>query len=700
MQLMCDAVTVLGSRHGLLFDPVGGRCQVIRFDSFPRMPSFALRAGAVINGKEYRFPLCPDGQRFAFFDQRLTPCTSRFIAIEPDSGLKLSLTFATPFRPRDAAYSTMPVIAIRLQAERISGNYRWTPVTVKPETVELFFEVLAGDLALSEAGADALDVRFTSRSTWSQHRDFGQPGSEWPQHDRIVCAAGSREGLRFVRRLSLQNQLSDTLNLAWCTHSGPVLKVHEQRCPFKYASRFADLDAVSAWARGQVGDILANAGRVDGLVANNNQSRSINDLLAYTLHSWLANTWWVDHGGRDWFSVWEGICHFHSTVDVEFTQSPFYLAVWPELLGIELDYWPEFSKDGSRLLGPRGEGMLFLSHDVGQMARADGQAYPHEMEVEETTNYLILLYAHWRRTGDFSIARAKRDFVEKYLAFLVACDSTGNGVPDRGIANTLDDASPAIQFGREQVYLAVKTLAAFRCGAAILREVGAASVASDYDRRAEIIRELVERKGWSRDHYVTLLDKRTEGVVNPWTGSTVTSDEVPGWDSCHIYTENAMAILDMVGLDLGLDPEHVMTDLRTATERCLQEYGCAHTDYNSGDRLEGAVEEGMVGVGGNPGWISMNMLRDMVAAYRGLDLRSLSERYWQWQVVTNTQEPCLFFETFGGNNLCFYPRGVAIWGLFDALAGRVIDRVAGVDRCAPKVADVRVPRLFDARWAL
>jgi hypothetical protein len=68
--------------------------------------------------------------------------------------------------------------------------------------------------------------------------------------------------------------------------------------------------------------------------------------------------------------------------------------------------------------------------------------------------------------------------------------------------------------------------------------------------------------------------------------------------------------------------------------------------------------------------------------------------------VTNTQEPCLFFETFGGNNLCFYPRGVAIWGLLDALAGRVIDRVAGVDKCAGKVADVRVPKLIDAAWIL
>jgi hypothetical protein len=147
-----------------------------------------------------------------------------------------------------------------------------------------------------------------------------------------------------------------------------------------------------------------------------------------------------------------------------------------------------------------------------------------------------------------------------------------------------------------------------------------------------------------------------------------------------------------------LDPERVVTDLRTAAVRCLREYGCAHTDYNSGNRLQGVVKDGMVGVGGDPGWISMNILRDMAAAYRGVDLRALADRYWQWQVTTNTQAPCLFFETFGGNNLCFYPRGVAIWGMFDALSGRVIDKVAGVDRSTPAFTDLRVPSLTDADW--
>jgi len=45
MQLICDALAVLGSRHGVLFNPVQKKCGVIRFDKLDRLPEFELRAG-------------------------------------------------------------------------------------------------------------------------------------------------------------------------------------------------------------------------------------------------------------------------------------------------------------------------------------------------------------------------------------------------------------------------------------------------------------------------------------------------------------------------------------------------------------------------------------------------------------------------------------------------------------------------------
>ncbi len=699
MNPIADAIAVLGSRHGILLDPVGRTARMIRFDMFHEAASFGIRAGLRVNGRERVFPLCTDGPFFSFIDQRMTPCTSRFIAIDEPTGLKVELEFVSPFRPRDAAFSTIPVVAIRLSVSRISGNFRWTPVTENPDSVELFFELSGGDLHNEVVDEDYLDVFFDSITTRGNDPASADPDSRISQHDRLVAPAARLQGNRFSITLPAAELSSSTLDIFWCSHNGPVLEVKGEKCPFRYASRFSSLDEVSAWARRHGDEIFGNAKKVDGIVGSNNLGPSINNLLAQTLHSWLMNTWWVDRGGREWFSVWEGSCGFHSTVDVEFTQSPFYLAVWPELLGIELDYWPEFAKDGVKTLGNAGEGAEFLSHDCGSMAKANGQDYPHEMEVEETANYLIMLYAHWRRTGDFSIARRWTSSIAKFLLFLERCDTQGRGVPDAGVANTIDDGSPALQYGREQIYLAVKTMAAFLCGAAILDELGQAERAKHYRGKADIIRSRVEKEGWKDDHYICLLNTDGRGLKNPWTGKDLGLEIVPGWDGCHIYTANGLAPLDMVGFESGLDEQRLATDLRTASRACLGEYGCSHSDFAAEEYALGGLQDGMAGVSAKPGWISMNMLRDIAAFYRGLDLRDLSERYWNWQVTTNAQAPALFFETFGGNNLHFYPRGIAVWGFFDALAGLSIDRVSGHDQTHPRHSFLRVPRLIDADWA-
>jgi len=153
----------------------------------------------------------------------------------------------------------------------------------------------------------------------------------------------------------------------------------------------------------------------------------------------------------------------------------------------------------------------------------------------------------------------------------------------------------------------------------------------------------------------------------------------------------------MVGLDLGLDPGKVLADLKNATERCLREYGCVHTDYNTA-KLKSLEDKGVHNASRNPGWISMNMLRDMAAFYRGIDFRHLAERYWDWQTTTNSQQPWVFFETFDGNSLALYPRGVAVWGFFEALSGTIIDKPSHRDTTTPKIPQIRVPRLYDADW--
>jgi xylan 1,4-beta-xylosidase len=700
MQLMCDAIAVLGSRHGILMNPGKKECGIIRFDRFDELPLLHLRAGAIINGKEYVFPLCPEGTPFSFFDQRITPCTMSLIGIHAQARLKFKLTFVTPFRPKDRDFSITPVIAVRLSVKRLKGGFRWERGNVPANKVTLFIGFNGPALSCRNVNGSTLDLFFTSRKNRMKIDGAIRERviEKSRQHDRVISTNSALSGKRFSSKVAVPKEGEAAMDLAWCAHNPPSLTVQGKACPFRYADRFKDIGRVAEWAKKNLSAIFDNARNVDNIILSNNCPKSVSNLMSLSLHAWLINTWWVNRAGKEWFSVWEGNCYFHSTVDVEYTQAPFYLSVWPELLKIELDFWTEYSKDGMLTLGERGKGTLFLSHDAGWGNEADHQIYPHEMEVEESTNYIILAYCHYKRTGDDSILRSKAAIIEKYLAFIAACDTTGSGVPDKGVANTIDDASPAIQFGKQQIYLAIKVLAAYETGAEILNLAGKTAAGKRFKILAAKIRKIVQTKGWKKDHFVTLLDKSAKGVVNPWTHEKLKTREIPGWDSAHIYTVNGLALLDMVGFDLNLDEKKIRKDLLTATQRCLKEYGCVHSDFIGTTPLSLQALEGLAGSARNPGWISMNMLRDMAAFYRGINFLGLSVRYWEWQVTVNCQEPKIFFETFSGNNLCFYPRGIAIWGFFDALKGRIIDKVRKIDRTSDCFPFISVPNLEEADW--
>lgn len=710
MQLMCDGVAGVGSRVGIMIDPMGRECRLVRFDSFLQLKRVGVRAGVRLAGKTYVFPLTAlrEGDvEFRFCDQRTSPCTISVTGIVAEAGVKVKLTLAVPFRPRDEAYATVPVVMAKVEISQFQGGFRWDPRTVKDTRAEIFFEVENGRdgraMDILPTGQREVELRWESnRRIWPaqelppEQRSKQVQEQKVGQVDRLVGLNGERRGNEFVLPVELKEE-PQGMEVAWCNWNADAMQVHGQMRPFAYGERFGSLETVVTWACANGQGIFENARKVDGLVGANDAGPAVNHLLAYTLHSWMMCTWWA----KGWFSVWEGSCHFHSTVDVEFTQAPFYLAVWPELLGMELDQWPAFAQDGSKCVGDRGQGTLYLSHDCGQDGSADYQQYQHPMEVEETGNYLLMAYAHWRRTGDDTIVRKHADTIEKFLHFLVASDSTGDGVPDEGVANTIDDASPAVQFGKKQVYLASKTLAAFVVGEKLANHLGRRTLAELCALRAKLVRSTIEAKGWQGDHYGVLTEKGGQ-LTNSWTGQTFAAQEIPGWNASHIYTENGWAVLDMVGVDVGLDRARVKQDLEVAARRCLREYGCIHSDYITA-QVTTETQAGLMGGAASPGWVAMNLYRDLAALYRGVDLRRLAERYWEWQVTTNTQEPKMFFETFNGNNLCFYPRGVVIWGWFDALAGRVIDKVAGMDQDSGsldggKLGNGRAPRWLDAAW--
>jgi hypothetical protein len=676
MQLMSDALAVTGSRHGLIFEPLQHRCRLLRFSGFDHAPEFGLRAGLRVGSREVIFPLAPmqNAEAFALLDQRATPATWSLKGVDAASGFVVTLTVACPFRPRDADFSTAPVLVLDLSVRKLGGHFRWTPKVTPPEKFELFLEIAGGPFQ-QEPRAGALDLAFQAIRIIPDSKDGSSRRrvcEEIAQRDRLTAVQGKLDGRRFTLGLTARRAEESSLQVAWSTWSAPALTIRDIPSPFRYTKNFPSLSAVSRWAKTHAGEIRDQAEAFAKEAAAPAGGVAVDHLLAHTLHSWQVNTWWtLQPDGADWFSVWEGNCYFHSTVDVEFTQAPFYLLWWPELLGFEIDQWTGYAKSAGPLLGAAGKNAAFLAHDVGWGCSVGAQYYPHEMEIEETANWILLLHAHAARTGQRKRVRRHARVLARFTRFLLAADTDGDGIPDRGVANTIDDGSPAIQYGTQQTYLAVKTLAALTAAAGLLDETRQPELASQARHACKKIARKISTQGWAHDHFTVLLEK-SGNLKDPWTGERKDFAEIPGWDAPHIYTANTLPILDLAGLKIPVEESRILRDLEVSTTRCLRAYGCTHTDFQREDldKLETAASEGLAGAAQNPGWISMNMLRDLAALKRGIDLTPLAQRYWDWQVLVNTQGTALFHETFGGNHLHFYPRGVAIWGLFGCVPAK------------------------------
>jgi hypothetical protein len=720
MQLMGDAIAVFGSRIGIAWDPVKRTSYLIRHTDHPGLPLY-IHAGIQVGERRLVLPLAPEGETFAFCDQTMTPTTMSLGAIDPVSGIHVKLTIRVPFRPRDFEFSTTPAVFFELRIDKILSTFRWKENPEKVTTGKVFLGFSAPGFEFRPLGED-VSVGYETHYVIARELSPAEV-DKLPKgkvileggrrkgvvldrfniscHDLLVTIAGKWSGNFLEETFTLQcGGRGPRLAMAWCTYDSAIFSVLGEKCPFKYNQYFLGLESVAKWAREKENEVKVNSSRVDNLIVSSNLGESVNHLLSQTLHTWLTDSWLVTRpNGQDWYTDWEGTCYFLSTTDVEYTMSPFYLSLWPELLEMELNQWSLFGRDATECLGERGNGLVFLSHDIGLRCGCLGQTYDHSMEVEESSNYLLMAYAHWRRTGRDNVILDHPEFIRKLLDFIVACDTTGNGMPDKGCVNTIDDASPAIQYGTEQIYLSVKAMAACQVGAKMLEHTGERSL-ERYIKFSKNTLHTVESLGWLNDHYIVCLSKTMDGLIDPWS-DTPLQGELEGWDAYHIYTENGLALLDMVGYDSGLSQVHTRQDIETSTRQTLGKYGSRHTSYVS-ERLANVdidtVATSIVYTGIKTGWVSMNMLRDIAAAYRGIDLLALAALYWDWQCTTNGQEYTGFFETFYSNDLHFYPRGVAVFGYLDASIGFTYDAIKNVKTFSPIRASITVPLLLFADW--
>ncbi len=490
----------------------------------------------------------------------------------------------------------------------------------------------------------------------------------------------------------------------------PVQSVRGAGQRFKYHEFFADPHEVARYAFDEWDAIEARCRDFERMIAAMTVPEALKQFLAFATHSYLVNTWWTTTpAGGDWFTVWEGCCQLQSTVDVEYNVAPIYFFLWPDLLRMQLDEWVGHIEDG------------VLSHDMGVGLEVDGMAYWHPMEIEENTNFVLLLDAYWRHTGDEATVRRHYRSVRELLAWITDADTDNDGFPEEGLYNTIDQGSPAIQYAPDQVYLAVRSIAAYTAGARMAGLVEEPEDAARWTARAALTAETLADEGWLEDHYVVALNQvrqaaPAEPVGGPadyapmedmgggmavgdeggmgWEpgaggtysgGYTTPAQPLTGWDSYSIYTTNGLVYpmrsgLAVDGLDLGL----LRRDLRAASGETMQEYGSPHTSHESNM------------------WVSQNIWRDIAAAYLGIDYIDNIDRYWDLERYINTAKFGAFTDVYvysrDSTSLDYYPRGVAAYGLISALAGLQYDAVAGTVSLTPLRTPLRLPLTMFADW--
>ncbi len=647
MQAMESIISIFGSRFSFNFRP---RESKIDHSGLGRMYDapldFAL--GIEVDGDRECLPFTKQHPHFPATFQSQTMNTVSFSGRSNDFLTEVRVTFISHFLPDEEFFTTLPVFIIDIEARKI-------PTKLLDGNIEgrLFLSLGRPGTALtaSPSGGASLTYKADGIDVTDAILAFDK--------EKNPVRMSVKDGRLHVLDIpySVDDEFEHVATLFWASYIGePVLETRRGKVRFAYTKNFTSALGAAIFATKNEEQIREIASRFDKVFDDPSIGKIKQDFLAYAFQSFVQNAWlgYLDDG-RKWYSSWEGSCQFHSTIDVEYNQAWFYFCFWPELLDLLLDEWAEYQNTNQL-------GLTFLSHDMGHRRSVTRQDYPHDMEVEENANYLLLLLMAWKHGGNASLITGKKDVIIKIVDHLIGVDTTGNGFPNEGTANTIDDASPAIQYAREQTYLGVKTGCALQAAAEMAGMLGSPSLQERCTKQLSLIKRTLDEKAWLGDHYAVCIDKDARGlnedgrIYTPLKGS---GTEIEGWDAYTLYTSNGLLYLFSSGVEPFVDKERIHQDMITAWKASLGEYGNFHSSTDHSNC-----------------WISQNLFRDFIGMYMGI-LIDQFDRYWNFQVWENTvgRGGC-FVDTFGLNHLRYYPRGATAFGLFYAMPSVSIDKTS------------------------
>jgi xylan 1,4-beta-xylosidase len=671
---------------------------------------------------------------FSAIDQQLSLTGITYTCHDPSLPFQAAVTLKAPFYPEDVKLSTAPFFYLEIEVSnpgesevqgeillarphkddnvgkdsprslKGSRGYKYTGRYTYGQESHVNEENNSGYFEFWEA----LAVDEPSSVNW-HFEDIAETGWMWdspPEYPQprpfLVYSFIPRGYSGFDSTFVLDGNASQTITAVLACHTAEgVLEVRgEKGNRFLYNNpagpNLGSVDAVVDYALGsERPSIEEKTAFFDTVLSDAYLSplpQSGQDLAAVALQNFIINAWWCyDNWGREWFSVWEGEPYmYHSSIDVEYTNAFFYLSFWPDLLGKLLREWVTFEKELE-------EGKC-LSHDMGVEHWVNGMAYPHDMPVEENSDYILLLYSYWKNTGDTAFMRDHFPHAREYTEFIFRCDTDGDGLPDIHVDNTIDQGSVAVQHARNQTYLGVKALASYRAASEMARaqeppDEGFIFACED---RVGLINRTLEQKLWLGDHFAVCDDPDVPQAER---------------EAYSLYASNGLLYLLAAGLDPALTAENIerfRQDIANAAARTSRRYGYVHTSVDNENQ-----------------WVSQNLLRDALGYWLEVPGWAPGQadrltRYWELQHYFATMKSGGFWDVCAYNpgreerhgsmrgpflpeyaydqSLGYYCRGVAFMTLPAAKARLRLDRTAGYLLYNPAYAPGRVPVFACADW--
>lgn len=700
MQLMTWQLARLGSRFGLLFEPYKQRVMHGAMGRFLDRPMDLCVGMVEPDGTERVLPFTTHGTPLISCEQFERFNSITFRAYSEKLGVRFELNLHSPFYPQDEKLCTMPVFYLECRVHHmVHARWRRQQQEHGVETVRLFLRINRPETRVT-AGDGTIDLSYDNHLTFNPDRGSPYPEKNLPPRDGPTVPARERivsltpgasptaggDGLEIVMPITMPDS-GEKWRLVWCAHvAEPVMQVgrsgREFDATFRYVDHWPDLDALVEDAVATRDDHLAHSRRLEKLIQQAPLNLPQAHLVNQSWQSYLANTWWMSHthpgiadesappGCRlDWFSVTEGSRLYHSTLNAECNSAMFYFALWPRLLKLQLRQWAERSGEHEP------SGGRIIAHDLGLGLDARRANYKHPSPAEQNSDFLALLQAYTRWTGDTSLIKQHHPLVVALGKYLDWTDRDHSGFPSVGHTSThASRYAPGFRASPKQTYLAIKRIVGLRAAADLLQHAGNADVAPDakqFDQHADDAARRVERDAWAGDHLAVCVDPALDA-----------NDDQNVREVYCIYNPNGELLPFMVGMPTAMPRDLIATDIYSAQRETKRRYGNCNTSVET-DHLR----------------ISQNLWRDMLARYLKLQGPPSASHYWDMQVMANTHHQSKgFVDAYITDNLAHYPRGVTTLGYFLATPQLVVDKLA--PGATGTYITIDPDRRSPARWPL